>query len=159
MAAPLFGRITVAIDGSANGRSALEFAIDLAKHYDSALVVLSIAPLMPVYVSSAEPYVPATVPESELARYRTIVDEACREAEAAGVTKCTGICDEGVVVDEILAHLEQHPTDLLVVGSRGLSAARRLLLGSVSTALVNHAPCPVLVVRPPTTKPSASAPR
>ena len=49
--------------------------------------------------------------------------------------------------------LEQNPTDLLVVGSRGLSAARRLLLGSVSTALVNHAPCPVLVVRPPVTKP------
>ncbi|MGD0250951.1 MAG: universal stress protein [Thermoplasmata archaeon] len=43
-----------------------------------------------------------------------------------------------------------------MVGSRGLSTARRILLGSVSTALVNHAPCPVLVVRPPaTTKPAA----
>jgi nucleotide-binding universal stress UspA family protein len=50
-------------------------------------------------------------------------------------------------VDEILAFLYQHPTDLLVLGSRGLSAARRLLLGSVSTAMVTHAPCPVLVVR------------
>ena len=158
MAEPIFRRITVAIDGSPNGQVALEYAIDLAKRYGGALVILSIAPLMPVYVSSAEPYVPATVPESELSRFRAIVDAACRQAEATGVANCTGVCDEGVVVDEILAHLEQHPTDLLVVGSRGLSTARRLLLGSVSSALVNHAPCPVLVVRPPAsaTKPPSS---
>ncbi len=150
-----FQRITVAIDGSPNGAAALDTAIDLARHYSSDLVVLSIAPLVPVYVTSAEPYVPSTVPDSELARYREIVDAAVRRSEAAGVANVTGLCDEGVIVDEILAHLEHHPTDLLVVGSRGLSAARRLLIGSVSSAVVNHAPCPVLVVRPPATKPSA----
>ncbi len=153
MPGELFRRITVAIDGSANGAAALDTAVDLARHYHSDLVVLSIAPLAPVYVTAAEPYVPSNVPESELARYREIVDAAVKRAESAGVANVTGLCDEGVVVDEVLAHLEQNPTDLLVVGSRGLSAARRLLLGSVSTALVNHAPCPVLVVRPPVTKP------
>ncbi|HXQ48156.1 MAG TPA: universal stress protein, partial [Thermoplasmata archaeon] len=65
-----------------------------------------------------------------------------------------GICEDGVIVDELLALLEQHPIDLLVIGSRGLSTARRLLLGSVSTAMVTHAPCPVLVVRTPATKPA-----
>jgi nucleotide-binding universal stress UspA family protein len=149
----MFQRITVAIDGSSNGRAALDAAIDLALHYSSDLVVISIAPLVPVYVTAAEPYVPSTVPESEIARYRAIVDDAVHRAEAAGVHNATGLCDEGVVVDEILSHLEQHPTDLLVVGSRGLSMARRLLLGSVSSALVNHAPCPVLVIRPSATKP------
>ena len=154
MPAGMFRRIAVAIDGSANGRAALETAIDLAKRYESELLVISVAPLIPVYVTAAEPYIPATVPQDELSRYRVIVDEAVRHAEEAGVKNATGICDEGVVVDEILSHLERHPTDLLVVGSRGLSTARRLLLGSVSNALVNHAPCPVLVVRPATTKPS-----
>jgi nucleotide-binding universal stress UspA family protein len=151
----LFRRITVAIDGSAHAAAALDYATDLAKRYGSALVVLSVAPLVPVYVTASEPYVPAAVPDSELARFQAIVDAAVKRAEAAGIATVTGICDEGVVVDEILSHLEQHPTDLLVVGSRGLSTARRLLLGSVSTALVNHAPCPVLVVRPPPT-PAAS---
>jgi len=147
----IFRRITVAIDGSSHAAAALEYATDLAKRYGSDLVILSVAPLIPVYVTASEPYVPAAVPDSELARFQAIVDSAVKRAEAAGVTSVTGICDEGAVVDEILSHLEEHPTDLLVVGSRGLSAARRLLLGSVSTALVNHAPCPVLVVRPPST--------
>lgn len=149
----MFRRITVAVDGSAHGHAALQCAIDLAHHYSSALVVLSIAPLIPVYVAPNEPYVPPMVPESELNQYRGIVEAAVKEAEAAGVGNVTGLCDEGPIVDEILAHLEHYPTDLLVVGSRGLSTARRLLLGSVSTAMVNHAPCPVLVVRPPATKP------
>ena len=152
----LFRRIAVAVDGSANGNAALDTAIDLAKKYGSDLVVLSIAPLVPVYVTAAEPYVPSTVPANELARYREIVNQAVHHAEEAGLKGVTGLCDEGVVVDEILSHLEKHSTDLLVVGSRGLSTARRLLLGSVSSALVNHAPCPVLVVRPPPTKPTAT---
>ena len=156
MADVMFPRIAVAIDGSVNGRVALDAAIDLAKRYGSELTVISVAPLVPVYVSAAEPYVPATVPQDELARYRVIVDEAVHFAEKLGVTIVTGLCEEGVVVDEILGYLEQHPTDLLVVGSRGLSTARRLLLGSVSSALVNHAPCPVLVVRPTTTKPTST---
>jgi len=150
-----FRRITVAIDGSQNAHLALDSAIDLALHYQGSLVVVAIAPLPPVFVSSTEPYIPAAVPSSELERYRAIVEAAVHVAENAGVSSVTGLCDEGVVVDEILGLLERRPTDILVVGSRGLSTARRLLLGSVSTALVTHAPCPVLVVRPPPTAPSA----
>jgi nucleotide-binding universal stress UspA family protein len=146
-----FRRITVAIDGSPHGAAALESAVDLALKYESELVILSVAPLVPVYVVSSEPYLPSAVPDAELAPYRTIVKEAVKHAEAAGVSSVTGVCEQGVIVDEVLNHLERHPTDLLVVGSRGLSTARRLLLGSVSTALVTHAPCAVLVVRPSAT--------
>jgi nucleotide-binding universal stress UspA family protein len=151
MAEGRFRRITVAIDGSAHAAAALDYAIDLTLKYDSELLILSVAPLVPVYVAASTPYLPAEVPEAELAPYRTIVDAAVKRAEAAGVRAVTGVCEQGVIVDEVLSHLEQHPADLLVVGSRGLSAARRLFLGSVSTALVAHATCPVLVVRPPAT--------
>jgi nucleotide-binding universal stress UspA family protein len=159
MAASLFQRITVAIDGSPNSQEALDAAIDLARHYGGSLVILAIAPLPPVYVSTTEPFVPAAVSQSQLGRYREIVEAAVQRAEATGLTSVTGLCDEGVVVDEILGHLGRHPSDLLVVGSRGLSTARRLLLGSVSTALVNHAPCAVLVVRSPTASTPPAAPR
>ena len=152
MPAPNFRRITVAIDGSSNAEAALDFAIDLAHRYGSDLVILSVAPIVPVYISSTEPFVPAGVPPSEIDHYRAIAEGGVKRAEAAGVTSVTALSYEGVVVDEILTHLEEHPTDLFVIGSRGLSTAKRLLLGSVSTAVVNHAPCPVLVVRPTATK-------
>ncbi|MGI0128649.1 MAG: universal stress protein [Thermoplasmata archaeon] len=152
MAPPTFRRITVAIDGSATAETALDCAIDLAHRYGSDLVVLSVAPISPVSISATEPFVPSGIPPSQIDHYRKITEAAVQRVEATGVSSVTGVSYEGVVVDEILTHLEQHPADLLVIGSRGLSTAKRLLLGSVSTAVVNHAPCPVLVVRPVPTK-------
>jgi nucleotide-binding universal stress UspA family protein len=150
---PLFRSIAVAIDGSESATSALRIAIAFAARDQAPLAILAIAPLAPVFVAPNEPFVPPAIPESRLPKFQEIVQAAVREAEAAGVEKVTGVSEEGVVVDEILAYLETHPTDLLVVGSRGLSTAKRLLLGSGSTALINRAPCPVLVVRPSATKP------
>jgi len=147
MTSSRFGRILVAIDGSPNSDDALDAAIDLAKQYGSDLTILTVAPVVPVYLPSTGPYLPPTFTESDVDRYRTLVDDAVRRARDAGVTTVAGVCGQGVVVDEILSHLETHPTDLVVVGSRGLSAAKRLLIGSISAALVSHAPCPVLVVR------------
>jgi nucleotide-binding universal stress UspA family protein len=117
--------------------------------------VVAVAPIQAVLVPPSEPMVASAIPPSDAPRFQKIVEEAVQRAEAAGLSAVTGVCDEGVVTDEILAHLEEHPTDLLVIGSRGLSTAKRILLGSVSTAMVTHAPCPVLVVRPRATKPGA----
>ncbi|HTW39872.1 MAG TPA: universal stress protein [Thermoplasmata archaeon] len=152
MSAPSLRKIAVAIDGSSNGDVALDYAIDLSRHYSSELVIVAVAPIVPVYISSTEPFVPAGVPPNQVGQYRGITDAAVAKAQKAGLTAVTGVTYEGVVVDEIVNHLEEHPTDLLVIGSRGLSTAKRLLLGSVSTGVVTHAPCPVLVVRPRPTK-------
>ncbi len=153
-----FGAITVAIDGSETAEAALQVAIDLAKHYDSELTIVAVAPFAPVFVTPNEPFVPPALPASSLPKYQEVVDAALRSARGQGLSHVQGFCTEGVVVDELLGRISAHRTDLLVVGSRGLSGAKRLLLGSVSTALVTRAPCPVLVVRPsPTpTTPEAS---
>ncbi|MCI4322230.1 MAG: universal stress protein [Thermoplasmata archaeon] len=79
----------------------------------------------------------------------SLVDELREKGTTKGVSKFEVVYLEGDVEDVLLAYLEQHPQDLAVVGSRGLSRGRRLLLGSVSAGLVNAAPCPVLVVRAP----------
>ncbi|HYA54729.1 MAG TPA: universal stress protein, partial [Thermoplasmata archaeon] len=114
--------------------------------------VLTVAPLVPVYMPAGNTYLAPTITQVDSHRYRALVDAAVKRAQDAGLSAVTGVCQEGVVVDEILAFLESHPVDLVVVGSRGLSATKRLLIGSISSALVTHAPCPVLVVRgvPPT---------
>jgi nucleotide-binding universal stress UspA family protein len=151
MSAPNFQKIAVAVDGSDYANHALEIAIDMAKHFSGALAVVGVAPIVPVYIAPSEPLSPGVIPPSELPRYRDIVAAAVKRAKAAGVTNVTGAAKEGVVVDELIGYLEAHPTDLVVVGSRGLSTGKRILLGSVSSGLVNHAPCPVLVVRPPPT--------
>jgi nucleotide-binding universal stress UspA family protein len=136
-----FLRIAVATDGSETAQVAVDIAVDLAKRYSADLLVIAVAPLPPVFSSPSNP-----VP-----RYQELVDATVASARAAGVASVTGVCEEGVVVEEVLAQVASHRSELLVVGSRGLSAAKRLVLGSVSSALVSHAPCPVLVVRPPTT--------
>jgi nucleotide-binding universal stress UspA family protein len=151
-----FHRIAVATDGSETAGAALEVAVDLARRYSADLLVIAVAPLPAVFASPAEPYVAASVPESPVPRYQALVDRAVAQARAAGVASVSGVCEEGVVVDAVLEEVKVHASDLLVVGSRGLSTAKRLLLGSVSTALVTHAPCPVLVVRPATKRAEAS---
>jgi nucleotide-binding universal stress UspA family protein len=153
MTSPTVRRIAVAIDGSTHASAALDWAIDLARRYGSELTVVAVAPIVPVFIAPTEPIVPASIPPSEIGHYRETVEAALRRAKDAGVAGASGVAYEGVVVDELLDHLEKHPVDLFVMGSRGLSTARRILLGSVSTAIVAHAPCPVLVVRPPLTKP------
>ena len=142
-------RITVAVDGSKYAENALSFGIDLAKKYGGQLSVVAVAPLVPLYVSSTEPWVPTEVPQSEIAHYRQVLDAAVTRAQKEGVPSVTGLCLEGVIVDELIAHLEHHPTDLLIMGSRGLSTAKRLLLGSVSDAVAHHVKCPVMIVREP----------
>lgn len=155
MAPPSFAHITLATDGSPSARAALAAAIDLAKCCRAELTVLAIAPIVPVYLPSTGPYLPPTAVHSEIGPYRRLVASAVRKARTGGVRTVIGLVREGVVVDEILAYLETTSTDLIIVGSRGLSAAKRLLIGSVSSALVTHAPCPVLVVRPERATPPA----
>lgn len=160
MAEVRLSRIAVAVDGSPHAERALDFAINLARRYDGELQVLSVAPLVPVFVSGAEPWVPPEIPETEIAHYREVVDKAVARAEKDGLSRVTGVCLEGVIVDELLGHLEANPPDLLVIGSRGLSAAKRLLLGSVSDAIAHHVSCPVLIVRPvPDAAPATGKPK
>jgi nucleotide-binding universal stress UspA family protein len=149
MAPGTFRRITACVDGSPHADRALDVAIDLAAKYGSEMTILAVAPLIPLYVASTEAWIPTEVPESEIRHYQDVVDKGVRRAESGGVKAVTGVCLEGVIVDEIIGHLDQHPADLLVIGSRGLSTAKRLLLGSVSDAVAHHVKCPVLIVRGP----------
>ncbi len=145
-----FQRIAVATDGSSTADSAVEVAIDLARRYGADLLVVAIAPPPQVFATPNAPFVPVEIPARDASHYRGVVDAAAQRARAAGVTSVSGVSDEGPAVEGILAQVTAHRSDLLVVGSRGLSTAQRLLLGSVSTGLATHAPCPVLVVRQPT---------
>jgi nucleotide-binding universal stress UspA family protein len=76
------------------------------------------------------------------------LEEFRERALSQGARDVEPVTLHGEVLDSLLAYLARNPQDLVVVGSRGLTPGRRLLLGSVSSGLVNSAHCPVLVVRP-----------
>ncbi len=142
----IFQKIVVAVDGSPHAERAIEVAVDLAKHYHAALSIVTVIPA-PVVVTATEPWVPPQLPDAEAKYYHDILEKAKKKAEDLGApAKKTDIL-EGHVVEELLTYIEKEVPDLLVIGSRGLSTARRLLLGSVSDALVHHVKCPTIVVK------------
>lgn len=77
---------------------------------------------------------------------RIRLEDLARSVEGEGRTVIVRV-GSGRPASEILHHAERFGADLVIVGARGQSAVARLLLGSVSSEVVDHAPCPVLVVR------------
>jgi nucleotide-binding universal stress UspA family protein len=61
----------------------------------------------------------------------------------------TTVIRHGDPAEEILAHLDEQPFDMLCLGARGRGRVTGALLGSVSTAVLHHSPVPVVVLHPP----------
>jgi nucleotide-binding universal stress UspA family protein len=138
--APPRERIVVGVDGSESSKQALQWALQQARRTGAALRVVT-SWSMPMVAG----YVPPPPFDLESGA-RQIVDEAV--AEVAGEDAPVSL-EKVVVKGPAAAVLLQASSgaDLLVVGSRGRGAFAGMLLGSVSTHCVNHASCPVVVVR------------
>ena len=142
--------ILFATDGSPSAEEAQREAFELAQQLDAPLVVVSVAhAVLPAVGYSGYGYsnVVAELTEAEHHRVEELVATIAAEASAANVP-CSTVVGDGFIVDEICRVARERDAQLIVVGSHGWGAARRLFSGSVSTGLVHSAPCPVLVVRP-----------
>ncbi len=153
----MFERILVAFDGSPPSREACRVALEIAVRFGSSITVAVVHP------PSDEPtdgrlelLVPVDPEGKTLAQ---LIEEMQKEAKSRKIPSLEPAFLQGDVVPTLLEYLRAHPQDLAVTGSRGLSRGRRLLLGSVSSALVDAAPCPVLVVRPGAPKPAGAGSR
>jgi nucleotide-binding universal stress UspA family protein len=146
-----FEGILVAIDGSENSLRAADWAIDLAKREGAHLFVVNVIPV-PVYSTSSQAGSTAPAMKEFFDKARNdaevVVKQVVSKAEASGI-KVRGEIVENVpsVVEAITDYADEWKVQLVVVGTRGLSGFKKLLLGSVSGALVSHASCSVLVVR------------
>ncbi|HUZ80235.1 MAG TPA: universal stress protein [Thermoplasmata archaeon] len=144
---PALRSIAVGMDGSPSSERAFEWALELAKLGGASLTIVGAIPLHRVYAtqtgSPVEPYVEDRRTMSELLRLRA------ESARQAGVHPVASFLLEGAAVDELLNFLDEHRPDLMVLGARGVSSARRVLLGSVSEGVLHHAHCSILIVRPP----------
>lgn len=141
-----FRRITVPVDGSPYADQALETAVDLALRYGAELRLLVVQPTIPAAFGAAG-YVPPDLWDGQADYYRGVLTRSLERARGLGVTAVGGELLEGNVAEAILDDVDRHPADLVVVGPRGLGTGRRLILGSVTDALVHHLRVPVLVAR------------
>ena len=149
----MFERIVVAVDGSQNSMRAADMAIDMANRANASLFVISVISST-VYTEAPPGMVaggaaPSNVTDKAKTDAEAFVQGVVAKAQQHGVTKVRGEVIENVpsVVDSIVDYVQEWKADVVIVGTRGLSGLRKLLLGSVSSALVSKAPCSVLVVR------------
>jgi len=133
------GPILVAYDGSEGAKRALDEA---ARHANGhPLTVVSVAELLPQFGRAGA----MLLPEEDEERKRQLA-EAIAALKARGVV-AKAVERRGDVAEAIVDEAQQEGAELIVLGTRGLNAAKRWLMGSVSTRVVQHAPCNVLVVR------------
>jgi nucleotide-binding universal stress UspA family protein len=145
----MFDSIVVGTDGSETAREAVRQATELATRLDADIHL----------VSAYEP-----VPEGRLREERQEVPEdlqwmvnpredvAATLEEAEEQLKNAGVgvethAREGDPADAILDVAEEKNADLIVVGNKGMTGAKRFLLGSVPNKVSHHAPCSVMIIR------------
>lgn len=138
-------KILVGFDGSSHARRACQVATEIASRFGS---VLTLAIVRPEQRTEVDTVLENLVPSSDDGKaFSAILEEVKERAQARGVSRVEVVYLRGEPTPSLLDWIVRNPQDLVVVGSRGLSRGRRLLLGSVSSGLVAEAPCPVLVVR------------
>jgi len=137
----LFDKILVPLDGSRNSAKALKAAILIAKKFDGKITL--------IHVYSASACRHAGIRFDECVQGLRKVGArilANGEKKAEGIEVET-LLMQGHIVEEIIKTAREGKFDLVVMGARGLSRIKELLLGSVSSGVTRHARCPVLVVK------------
>lgn len=141
-------KILAATDGSGGSALAVREAADLAAATGSELHVAHVLPAHMLY-SSADMVLAGgiSIPEEDRREAERVLDEGVEEAREAGLESVEGHLLKGKPDRELVSLAEKLGAGLIVVGSRGLGALARALMGSTSLSIIRHAHCPVLVVR------------
>jgi len=138
----LYMNILVPLDGSGDSQKALLQACDLAKNYQSNLIL--------VYVVEKSPSLNLLDRKEYLEILRKfgnkVLIKGKQTAENKGIDVTT-IIKEGNISNEIVKLAKNKKCNLIIVGSKGLGATARFFLGSISNKLANNSPCSVLIVK------------
>jgi nucleotide-binding universal stress UspA family protein len=143
------GSIVVGVDGSEGGKAALDFAAEEAALRGARLYVVTaweIPPVVVAGIAADSGFYGQSRDESRQHAVAVAAEAAARVAERYP----TIVCEQRVIEGQQAKVLLDQARDatLIVVGSRGHGGFTGLLLGSISQQVVNHAPCPVVVVPP-----------
>jgi nucleotide-binding universal stress UspA family protein len=144
----MIASILVGTDGSATAGTAVQRATEIAAGVGARLQIVSAFAAAPEAVGTAagaDGPLWARNPSRE--DVVAVLAGAAERARRSGVAEVETFARLGDAADAILDVAEEHSSDLIVVGDKGLTGATRFLLGSVPTKISHHAPCSVLIVR------------
>lgn len=147
-------RILVGVDGSKPSIDACVQAIDIAKKLDAELIALYVISPDTRYdyledtITPRLPHALKDVMMIAMQRGEKHLNKVKQKSSGKNVKLTTDIV-VGIssVVKEIVDYAEKNRISMIVVGSRGLSGIKKMLLGSVASGVVTYAHCPVLVVK------------
>ena len=143
--------VVVGVDGSDSGSRALDFASTFCQAQQAELTVLFSAPEEAPSESlrqfAESEHLPETAPDIFRAIGDCVLESAENRAREAGVGRVKRVLAFGDPAHELVDYAMQHNVGVIIVGSRSQSEWRRLLLGSVSLKVSNHAPCTCIIVR------------
>jgi len=139
-------RILVPVDFSDHTPAVLEWGAHLAEEHASRLVLLH-AYHLPVEFQQLEgAYLPPDFWSGVRDEAQRQLDELAAPLREQGLEVDTVVC-EGYAATVITEEASLRQADLIVIGTRGLSGLKHLLLGSIAERVVQKAPCPVLTVK------------
>lgn len=144
----MFSSIVVGIDGSQTAREAVRQGTALARSVGARIELVS------AYEPVSDARLRASVPVPRDLHWiinpredvEATLQSAADEVRAAGVDVAV-FARQGDPADAILDVAEERGCDLIVVGNKGMTGAKRFLLGSVPNKVAHHAPCSVLIIR------------
>jgi nucleotide-binding universal stress UspA family protein len=146
----MFSRIIVGTDGSDTAAEAVRQATELATKNDARLdIVTAYEPIPQQRLKEEAREAPGDV-QYEIGPREDVnltLENAAGEAKKQGVSEVQTHAREGDPADAILDVAEEVKSDLIVVGNKGMTGARRFLLGSVPNKVSHHAPCSVIIIR------------
>jgi nucleotide-binding universal stress UspA family protein len=137
-----YQKILCPIDFDDDSLAALDSAIEIARHFQAAIIVIHVVPMALEFMEMA--HSTKRFKEQEKAATVRLREIAAQKFHGVVYESATYIGD---VVGCVLQALEKFRPDLLVMGIHGRGRVARFLLGSVSEVVLRKAPCPVLTVR------------
>ena len=145
----MFNSIVVGTDGSSTAQEAVRQAAELARRLDAMIYIVSAyEPVSEGRLREERQQVPEDL--QWMVNPREDVEEVLRvgaEALQQDGLMVETLAREGDPADAILDVAEEKDADLIVVGNKGMTGAKRFLLGSVPNKVSHHAPCSVMIIR------------
>lgn len=143
----MFKKILVPWDGSKHANKAFKFAVDLAKKYNSKINLVTCLS----HADTGASYLDSDINKDIFKTARQVISKRMSklqdEAKKEGVSTSINVFITDSTVRQLVALTKDKKINLVVMGTRGLTGWKKLLLGSVANGVSQQAHCPVFLVR------------